>query len=51
MKLKLSMAMFLVLAPSLAHARPFTSTPHMHTQLVHDRTPKARVHTPSVRHQ
>jgi hypothetical protein len=50
MKLRLSIAMFLVFAPALAHARPVTIA-HMHTQLVHDRTPKARVHTPSVRHQ
>jgi hypothetical protein len=51
MKLKLSIAMFLALAPVLAQAQPTMSGPHMHTQLVHDRTPKARVHVPSVRHQ
>jgi hypothetical protein len=50
MKLKLSIAMFLVLAPALAHARPTTSGVHMRPQLLHDRTPKVRDHTPAVHH-
>jgi hypothetical protein len=44
MKLKISIAMLLALAPSLAFARPKTATAHMRPQLFRDRAPKAHVH-------
>jgi hypothetical protein len=43
MKLKLSIALLLALAPSLAVAKPKTVTNHMRPQLFRDRTPKVRV--------
>ncbi|HMH15353.1 MAG TPA: hypothetical protein VK578_19800 [Edaphobacter sp.] len=49
MKLKLSIAMVLMVAPALAQSRPSTGGIHMRPQMVHDHTPKARVHTPSLR--
>lgn len=49
MKLKLSIALLLVLAPALASAKPRTMSSHMRPQLFHDRTPKAHVHVTTVR--
>ena len=49
MKLKVSIALLLVLAPALASARPRTMGTHMRPQLFHDRTPKARVHVATAR--
>ena len=49
MKLKISIALLLVLAPALASARPRTTSIRMRPQLFHDRTPKARVHVQAVR--
>jgi hypothetical protein len=43
MRLKISIALLLALAPSLAFARPRTATTHMRPQLYRDRTPKVRV--------
>jgi hypothetical protein len=42
MRLKISIALLLALAPSLAFARPKTATSHMRPQLFRDRTPKVR---------
>lgn len=42
MRLKISIALLLALAPSLAFARPKTATSHMHPQLFRDRAPKMR---------
>jgi hypothetical protein len=44
MKLRIYIALFLALAPSLAFARPKTATSHMRPQLFRDRAPKARLH-------
>jgi hypothetical protein len=49
MKLKVSIALLLVLTPALASARPRTMGTHMRPQMFHDRTPKARVHVATVR--
>jgi hypothetical protein len=49
MKLKLSIAMLLMVGPAFAQSRPSTSGVHMRPQMFHDHTPKARIHTPSVR--
>ena len=43
MRLKISIALLLALAPSLAVAKPRTATAHMRPQLYRDRTPKVRV--------
>jgi len=43
MKLKISIAVLLALAPVLAQAKPISSSAHLRPQLFHDRTPKARV--------
>jgi hypothetical protein len=43
MRLKISIALLLALAPSLAFAKPKTATAHMHPQLFRDRTPKVKV--------
>ena len=43
MKLKISIALLLALAPSLAFAKPRTATAHMRPQLFRDRAPKPRV--------
>ena len=43
MRLKISIALLLALAPALAFAKPRTATGHMHPQLFRDRAPKARV--------
>jgi hypothetical protein len=45
MKLRLSIALLLALTPTLALAKPKTTSSHMRPQLFHDRTPKAHVHT------
>jgi len=42
MKLKISIAMLLALAPVFAQAKPASSA-HLRPQLFHDRSPKARV--------
>jgi hypothetical protein len=42
MRLKISIALLLALAPSLAFAKPRTATAHMHPQLYRDRAPKVR---------
>jgi hypothetical protein len=42
MKLRTTIALLLVLAPSLAFAKPRTATAHMRPQLFRDRAPKAR---------
>jgi hypothetical protein len=44
MKVRISIALFLALAPSLVFARPKTATSHMRPQLFRERTPKARLH-------
>ncbi len=44
MKLKVSIALLLVLAPALASAKPRMVGTHMRPQLFRDRTPKAHVH-------
>jgi hypothetical protein len=44
MRLKISIALLLSLAPALAFAKPRTATAHMHPQLFRDRAPKIRVH-------
>ena len=43
MRLKISIALFLALAPSLAFAKPRTATARMHPQLFRDRSPKPRM--------
>jgi hypothetical protein len=43
MRLKISIALLLALAPSLAFAKPRTATAHMHPQLFRDRSPKPRL--------
>lgn len=48
MRLKASIALMLVLVPSLAFARPKTATSHMRPQLFRDRTPKVRPHVAHV---
>jgi hypothetical protein len=45
MKLRLSIALLLSLTPTLALAKPKTTSAHLRPQLFHDRTPKAHVHT------
>jgi hypothetical protein len=42
MKLRTTIALLLVLAPSLAFARPRAATTHMRPQLFRDRAPKPR---------
>jgi hypothetical protein len=44
MKLRMTIALLLAMAPSLAFARPKTVTTHMRPQLFRDRAPKARLH-------
>jgi hypothetical protein len=41
--MKISIALMLALAPSLAFARPRTVTAHMRPQLFRDRAPKAQM--------
>lgn len=48
MKFRLSLALLLALAPSMAFAKPKTATAHMRPQLFRDRTPKARLQTPKI---
>ena len=43
MRLKISIALLLALAPSLAFAKPRTATARTHSQMYRDRTPKVRV--------
>jgi hypothetical protein len=43
MRLKISIALLLALAPSLAFAKPRTATARMHPQLFRDRAPKVKV--------
>ncbi len=43
MKLRVSIALLLMLAPSLAVAKPRSASAHMRPQLFRDRAPKARV--------
>jgi hypothetical protein len=43
MKFKLTIALFLILVPSLAYARTRTAGARMRPQF-HDRTPKAHIH-------
>jgi hypothetical protein len=43
MRIKISIALMLALAPSLAFARPRTVTAHMRPQLFRDRAPKAQM--------
>jgi len=46
MKLRGALLLVLSLSPALAFARPAPATPHVqHAQTVHDRTPKAHVHS------
>lgn len=42
MRLKIFIALWLALAPSLAFAKPKTATTRMHPQLFRDRAPKIR---------
>jgi len=50
MKLKASILFLLALSPAFASARPRGATGiHMRPQVVRDRTPKVRVHTPQAR--
>lgn len=49
MRLKIYLALLLVLAPVAASARPRTTGGRMHPQLFRDRTPKARVHTQIIK--
>jgi hypothetical protein len=49
MRLKISIALLLALAPSLAFARPRTVTAHMRPQLFRDRAPKAQMPDARVR--
>src|SRR5580698_9367966 len=44
MRLKVLIALSLMVAPALAFARPTTSGAHMRPQVVRNRVPKARVH-------
>src|SRR5271154_3894454 len=44
MKLRISIALLLMLAPSLAVAKPRSASAHMRPQLFRDRSPKAHVH-------
>jgi hypothetical protein len=50
MKIKISIALLLALAPAFASARPKTPTAHMRPQMFHDRTPKARIHQSPPHH-
>jgi hypothetical protein len=50
MKIKISIALLLAVAPALAFARPREATAHVRTQSFHDRTPKARVHEARAHH-
>ena len=43
MKLKISIALLLALAPSMSFAKPRNASDHMRPQLFRDRTPKAHV--------
>jgi hypothetical protein len=49
MKLKITIALLLAIAPSLASARPRMAGSRMRPQLFHDRTPKAHVHVLTAR--
>jgi len=49
MKMKILMTLALILAPSLAFAKPRTATEHMRPQLFRDRTPKAHIREAHVR--
>jgi hypothetical protein len=44
MKLKLSIALFLTMIPSLAFARTRGTSAHLRPQLFHDRSPKQHAH-------
>ena len=46
MKLRMTIALLLVVAPSLAYARPKTAGAHMRPQLFRDRAPKAHLNQP-----
>ena len=48
MKLRISLALLLALAPSMAFARPKAVTTHMRPQLFRDRAPKAHLQTPKI---
>jgi hypothetical protein len=50
MKLKISIAMLLALAPAFASARSHEATAHVRQQTYHDRTPKAHVHQAAPHH-
>ena len=43
MKLRITIALLLAVAPSLAYAKPKTTSAHMRPQLFRDRTPKPRL--------
>ena len=45
MKLRLSIALLFALLPTLALAKPHTTSTHLRPQLFHDRTPKVHVHS------
>jgi hypothetical protein len=49
MRLQISIALLLALAPSLAFAKPRTATVHMRPQVYRDRTPKVRVRDAAAR--
>jgi hypothetical protein len=58
MKLRLTIALLVALAPVVAQAKPMSGSTHMRPQLFHDRSPKAHMHnagharkTPSAKSQ
>ena len=51
MKLKISIALLLALAPVVAQAKPRSTSAHMRPQLYHDRAPKERSHDYHVREE
>jgi hypothetical protein len=48
MKFRISIALLLALAPSMAVAKPRTATTHMRPQLFRDRSPRARLQAPRI---
>jgi hypothetical protein len=50
MKLKITMALMLALAPTLASARSKGATVHMRPQMFHDRSPKPHLQETRSRH-
>ncbi len=50
MKMKISIAFLLALAPAFALAKPREASVHLRTQTFHDRSPKAHYHQSPPHH-